>query len=162
MNCEYCSNGTELSLMNAMCGIEMGTARHSLDCRQWLGCAPTGLHKPAWGNAPGCSWPRICFRALKGRNRTVCAALSGLVDLLMMFTQGVALGWLVGAPSGRLNLRPQVSLRCSIRLAFVALLVCVSIVRATDSRLADAAEKSDRATIRTLLKQHAAVNAPQV
>ena len=31
---------------------------------------------------------------------------------------------------------------------------------AADSRLADAAEKSDRAAIRTLLKQHADVNAP--
>jgi len=32
---------------------------------------------------------------------------------------------------------------------------------AGDARLADAAEKQDRATVRTLLKQHADVNAPQ-
>src|SRR5262245_51986725 len=55
MNCTRCSNGTELNLMNGMCGIR----------------------------------PGFCF------------ALSGLMDLWTMFSQGVALGWFVVAPSGR-------------------------------------------------------------
>ena len=44
----------------------------------------------------------------------------------------------------------------------LALLLAASSHAASKSPLADAAEKSDRATIRTLLKQHADVNAPQV
>ena len=44
----------------------------------------------------------------------------------------------------------------------LALLLAVPGFAASKSPLADAAEKSDRATIRILLKQHAEVNAPQV
>ncbi|PYJ96917.1 MAG: hypothetical protein DME23_18245 [Verrucomicrobia bacterium] len=138
----------------------MWTARHSLDCRRWPSCAPTGLNKPAWGNAPGWSWSPICFPALKGRNRTVCAALSGLDRFFATLSQGVALGWFVVAPSGRHCTRSgQRSLLC--RFAFLLFLVG-SPLFAANSPLADAAEKSDRATIRTMLKQHADVNAPQV
>src|SRR5436309_4548061 len=159
MNCARCSNDMVSSLMNAMCGIEMWTARHSLDCRRWPSCAPTGPNKPAWGNAPGWSWSPICFPALKGRNRTVCAALSGLDRFFATLSQGVALGWFVVAPSGRHCTRSgQRSLLC--RFAFLLFLVG-SPLFAANSPLADAAEKSDRATIRTLLKQHADVNAPQ-
>lgn len=46
-------------------------------------------------------------------------------------------------------------------LTTLLLLLAVSGLEAKDSSLADAAEKSDRATIRALLKQHADVNAPQ-
>src|SRR5687767_8809349 len=43
----------------------------------------------------------------------------------------------------------------------VSLLITGSPVSAANSSLANAAEKSDRASIRTLLKQRAEVNAPQ-
>ncbi|HEY0551395.1 MAG TPA: ankyrin repeat domain-containing protein, partial [Verrucomicrobiae bacterium] len=43
----------------------------------------------------------------------------------------------------------------------LAMWLATSVLAATKSPLADAAEKSDRATIRTLLKQHADVDAPQ-
>ncbi|HTD66353.1 MAG TPA: ankyrin repeat domain-containing protein [Candidatus Limnocylindria bacterium] len=43
----------------------------------------------------------------------------------------------------------------------LATLLATSVFAASNSSLADAAEKSDRAAIRTLLKQHADVNAPQ-
>src|SRR5438309_6701478 len=161
MNSARCSNGTELSLMNAMCGIEMWTARHSLNRRQRPSCAPPGPNKPAWGNAPGLSWSPICFRALKGRqSRMVCAALSGLGHFVTTCTQGVALGWFVGAPSGR---RRACSGQRSLLCTFAFLLFLVgSPLFAANSPLADAAEKQDRASIRTLLKQHADVNAPQI
>ena len=42
-----------------------------------------------------------------------------------------------------------------------SLLLVASGFAAAKSPLADAAEKSDRATLRSLLKQHADVNAPQ-
>src|SRR5207302_2186093 len=154
MNCEYCSNGTELSLMNAMCGIEMWTARHSLNRRHWPDCAPTGPNKPARGNAPGLSLPRICFRALKGRNRTICAALSGLGCLLMTITRGVAPSWFVVAPSGRsgARVRLQTLLRGVLFTVAIPLFLVDSPLFAANSPLADAAEKQDRAIIRTLLK----------
>src|SRR2546423_15443789 len=41
-------------------------------------------------------------------------------------------------------------------------LAATNLAARTASPLADAVEKQDRATIRTLLKQHADVNAPQV
>src|SRR5262245_54218026 len=58
-----------------------------------------------------------------------------------------------------MRMLPSHSLLCVIALATIIL----SPLTATpvESRLADATEKSDRATIRTLLKQHAEVNAPQ-
>jgi uncharacterized protein len=76
----------------------------------------------------------------------------------MTFTRGVAPGWFVVAPSGRrMRLGPQ-----SARFALSLLLFVVSSSSfAAESRFADAAEKSDRATIRTLLKQRADVNAAQ-
>ncbi len=43
----------------------------------------------------------------------------------------------------------------------LAMWLATSVLAASKSPLADAAEKSDRATIRTLLKQRADVNAPQ-
>ena len=59
----------------------------------------------------------------------------------------------------RLGLRPQPrSVVCA--LTILALAVAQGLF-AVEPRVADAAEKSDRATIRTLLKQHADVNAPQ-
>ncbi len=59
----------------------------------------------------------------------------------------------------RLGLRPQLR---SVISTFAALtLGLASGLFAAESRLADAAEKSDRASIRTLLKQHVDVNAPQ-
>ena len=65
------------------------------------GVAPRrGINMPAWGNAPG-----PCFHnyspALKGRNnvRSRCSTLDYSNSKL---TQGVALGWHVAAPSGRL------------------------------------------------------------
>jgi hypothetical protein len=59
----------------------------------------------------------------------------------------------------RLGLRPQPH---SVVCAFAALAFALTQgLFATESRLADAAEKLDRATVRTLLKQHADVNAPQ-
>src|SRR5215510_12203396 len=42
-----------------------------------------------------------------------------------------------------------------------AMVLSALAASAAESRLADAAEKSDRAAIRTLLEQHADVNAPQ-
>jgi uncharacterized protein len=48
------------------------------------------------------------------------------------------------------------------RLAFLIVLVCASLpVRAAESLFADAAEKRDQATVRTLLEKRADVNAPQ-
>src|SRR5689334_7079050 len=127
-----------------------------------------------------------------------CFALSGLVNLLITFTRGVAPGWFVVAPSGRgvrgalqtrtprlvwvalvkrdyvhgtsrssfgfpgalrLGLRPQPR---SIGFALVILVLgLVQTMFASTSPLADAVEKSDRSTIRTLLRQHADVNTPQ-
>ena len=46
-------------------------------------------------------------------------------------------------------------------IALTAFILSALTATAAESRLADAAERSDRATIRTLLKQHADVNAPQ-
>lgn len=51
--------------------------------------------------------------------------------------------------------------RAAFRTCVVLLFAFVPALLATESPVADAAEKSDRATIRTLLKQHADVNAPQ-
>lgn len=91
-----------------------------------------------------------------------CSALSGLDRLLATLSQGVALGWFVVAPSGRCLMRLQ-SRRFPLSLALSVLLFTVgSQLFAAESRLADAAEKSDRATIRMLLKQRADVNTPQV
>src|SRR5256885_5102921 len=60
----------------------------------------------------------------------------------------------------RLGIRPQPrSGECALALLIIAI---VSQSLAAESRLTDAAEKSDRTAIRALLKQHADVNAPQV
>ena len=56
-------------------------------------------------------------------------------------------------------MRPNTALVRVITLA--AFVLSAFTATAAKSLLADAAEKSDRATIRTLLKQHADVNAPQ-
>lgn len=157
--------------MNGMYGIEMksGGCPERVRSRR----APKGPNKPAWGNAPD-SWIAICYRALKGRHMsaTHCFALTGLGRLLNTFTQGVALGWFVVAPLGRgqvrcrkpfamgsvlwLGFRPYT--RC---VACALVMLAVSQELLADSLLADAAEKSDRAAIRTLLKQRADVNAAQ-
>jgi ankyrin repeat protein len=59
----------------------------------------------------------------------------------------------------RLGLRAQPR---SIAFAVVLSFCILQPSFAADFRLADAVEKSDRATIRTFLKQHADVNAPQI
>src|SRR5262245_35396970 len=85
-----------------------------------------------------------------------CLALSGLRHSVTIFTQGVA-------PSGRskARVRLQEAFRCSL-FVFVNLWFAInSPLFAANSPLADAAERSDRVTIRALLKQHADVNAPQ-
>jgi uncharacterized protein len=148
--------------MNDMCGIEMRTIRDPAD-DQAARCAPTGQNKPAWANAPT-KWFRDYSRTLKGRNfLQSCNALSGLVGLLATFTQGVALGCYVVALSARHNVRVRFgSLSRRALFAFGILLFATSSpVFASNSPLADAAEKLDRTTIRTLLQQHADVNAPQ-
>jgi ankyrin repeat protein len=63
------------------------------------------------------------------------------------------------APSGRIHARFRLLWR-SVVVAFVVLFAVGISSFAATSPLADAAEKSDRATVRTLLKQHADVNAP--
>ena len=79
------------------------------------------------------------------------------LGLLGMITRGVAPGWFVVAPSAR----GQSSLRHALfRIAILSFVIGATSF-ASNSPLADAAEKSDRAAIRTLLKQHADVNAPQ-
>lgn len=84
-----------------------------------------------------------------------CFVLSGLTGLLTTLTQGVALGWFVVAPSGRSRARVRLCLRTFV-FAFAILLFSVGLPSfAASSPLADAAEKSDRATLRTLLKQRA-------
>ncbi len=88
-----------------------------------------------------------------------CIALSGLKYLITK-TQGVALGWFVVAPSGRSSMRVR-QYRRSVWFAFAVLISAGVPSFATSSPLADAAAKSDRATIRTLLKKHADVNAAQ-
>src|SRR5919198_341009 len=104
MNCEPCSNGMASNLMSDMCGTEIRNSQCAMDDRAAPEFAPKGHDKPAWGNAPG-PWLRNHARALKGRDirRIGWDALSGLMKLLMMFTQGVALGWFVIAPSGRIR-----------------------------------------------------------
>jgi len=90
-----------------------------------------------------------------------CFALSGLVDLLTTFTRGAAPGWFIIAPSGRAFACRQSRL-CFVGFVFVVLAIgFVPALFAANSPLAAAAEKSDRAAIRTLLKQRADVNAPQ-
>src|SRR5213596_287196 len=83
--------------------------------------APKRLQQTSPGQRPGLRNGIMTSPERAKQGAAICAALSGLDRFFATFSQGVALGWLVGAPSGRLNLRPQISLRCSIRLAFVAL-----------------------------------------
>src|SRR5262245_19316907 len=90
-----------------------------------------------------------------------CFALSGLVGLGGPFARGVAPGWFVVAPSARRGPVGQLRRGSCLCLVVAVLFVCVSNSFASNSPLADAAEKSDRAAIRTLLKQRADVNAPQ-
>ena len=77
-----------------------------------LGFPPRrGSHNPAWGRAthgsaaPG-DWV-LTVSALKGRNRAVlCVALCRpfrACQVNGLDSQGVALGWFVGAPAGRKN-----------------------------------------------------------
>ena len=142
----------------------MKDARSTLGERPDWSFAPTGPNKPAWGIAPG-SWFAFCFRALKGRYipSANCFALSGLGRWLNVLTQGVALGWFVVAPSGRTALlrRRQSNARLVSRIIAILLLSFTTPLFAANLSLADAAEKSDRTAIRTLLKQRADVNAPQ-
>src|ERR1041384_4874050 len=86
-------------------------------------------------------------------------ALSGLVGFLMTFNRGVAPGWFVASPSG-CHSRSLGFESARLILSFL-LFVESSSSFAAESRLADATEKSDRAAIRTLLKKHADVDAPQ-
>src|SRR5689334_16526297 len=76
-------------------------------------------------------------------------------------TRGVAPGWFVVAPS----VRNPIHLQFPRKFASLALSVWVGslgfVSFAAQSPLADAVEKSDRAALRTLLKQHADVNASQ-
>ena len=148
--------------MNAMCGIEMEDDWHATDGGKvprgvQPSCAPKGPNIPAWGNAPSA---RVNdFPALKRRDirRIDRSALSGLGHSICALTQGVAPGWHVAAPSGRLMSR----LLVGVTLLAVLLFAFLPNTVAANSPLADAAEKSDRATLRSLLKQHADVNVPQ-
>ena len=155
------------NMMNNMCGIDRKcSALSGLEhvvatltqgvALGWFVVAPAGLNKPAWGIAPG-SWFQRFFPALKGRNigRVGCAALSGLGRLATTWT------WFVIAPPGRDLRRPHSRLFYLLFAYSVLLVNFASPSFAAESRLADAAEKSDRAALRTLLKQHADVNAPQ-
>src|SRR3989441_149406 len=63
-------------------------------------------------------------------------------------------------PKNRKNIATNMKRLGAVGLAM--LLAASGTAASVKSPLADAAEKSDRATIRTLLKQHADVNAPQV
>src|SRR5881628_1077314 len=122
--------------------------------------APKGLQQTSPGQRPGLTNGIMTSPERAKPGDAICAALSGLDRFFATLSQGVALGWFVVAPSGRHCTRSgQRSLLC--RFAFLLFLVG-SPLFAANSPLADAAEKSDRATIRTLLKQHADVNAPQV
>jgi uncharacterized protein len=91
--------------------------------------------------------------------RRFCFALSGLVGFWGTFARGVAPGCLVIAPAARRIGRPI--FQHSVCLGFASWFFCISISSAANSPLADATEKSDRATVQKLLKQHADVNAPQ-
>lgn len=104
------------------------------------------------------------------QSRARCFALSGLGCFLDLITQGVALGWFVSAPSGRRNGqsvrrvdlgRIRSCFRPRFTLVAAILILGWPSLAAAASPLADAAEKSDRAAIRTLLKQRAGVNAAQ-
>ena len=103
----------------------------------------------------------MIHRGMSGIRPKPCFALSGLIGLLATFARGVAPGWFVVAPSGRLQSRRRLLHGSCAGLAFAALFGCASISAAASSPLADAAEKSERAIVRTLLKQRADVNAPQ-
>jgi ankyrin repeat protein len=81
--------------------------------------------------------------------------------LVTTFTQGVALGWFVIAPSGRHPTRLRSQPRFVVCALVVLLFALVPQSFAAESRLADAVEKNDHAAIRTLLKKRADVNAPQ-
>lgn len=160
--------------MNGMCGIETRGIGGVVNGAPPYRRAPKGQDKPAWGNAPG-EWCGICSQALKGRDmlRWNCAALSGLAGVAVMISQGVALGWFAGAPSGRRTVRwrnhwfkvglLRFELRTQPRSAFVALgiFVFAQAMVAGVSPLADLAERSDRASLRILLKQRVDVNAAQ-
>jgi ankyrin repeat protein len=63
--------------------------------------------------------------------------------------------------TGMLRLGLQPHPRSGLRACAFLFFAFFPALLAAESRLADAAEKSDRTTIRTLLKQHADVNAPQ-
>lgn len=63
--------------------------------------------------------------------------------------------------SNSCELRPRSLGRSWVGLVPMICFVCAWDVFAADSSLADAAEKSDRTIIRTLLKQRADVNAPR-
>jgi uncharacterized protein len=148
--------------MNDICGIEMEDTQHLRKCGIVQFRAPKGLNKPAWGTAPS-SMSQIISPSLKGQliRRIGCFALSGLGRLVATLTQGVALGWSVDAPSGRC-LTQLSSWLFSVAFASSVLSLTIgSPLFAAETRLADAVEKSDRAAIRTLLKQHAEVNASQ-
>src|SRR3989442_9999211 len=120
--------------------------------------APKGLQQTSPGQRPGFVVQQFFpspERAKQGD--AICAALSGFDRFFATLSQGVALGWFVVAAPGRHRTRSgQRSLLCTF--AFL-LFLFGSPLFAANSPLADAAEKSDSATIRTLLKQHAAVNA---
>src|SRR6266498_81934 len=90
----------------------------------------------------GMTFRHLPIHSERGRVRSTSRIRFGLRDVL------------------RLGLRPQPrSVGCTLA---VLLFSIVPQSFATDSRLADAAEKSDRANVRTLLKQRVDVNAPQV
>lgn len=90
-----------------------------------------------------------------------CAALSGLGRLWGTITQGVALGWFVAAPSGRLRGSGAPPPYWSLGLILAGLFLCPAAVLAANSSLADAAEKADWPRVRTLLKERVDASAPQ-
>lgn len=79
----------------------------------------------------------------------------------MTFTQGVALGCLVGAPSGRRLMWFRTHSAVFFLAGSVLLLVMGFPLRAAGPQLAAAAEKADWPRVRTLLQERADANAPQ-
>jgi uncharacterized protein len=97
---------------------------------------------------------------IMSRIEPCCGALSGLGRRLRRYFSRRCLGLICGCPFGAEKTNGN-SPRAWAGLPLV-LLAFVSHSRAADTPLADATEKQDRVTVRTLIEHHADVNQPQV